>query len=71
MATTQTTQTAEKVSIGQRIFGLHVILLLLLGVAVGFVAKFFAGASSGAYDAHAINAGDTAWVWSEARTWLV
>ncbi len=74
MATTQTTQTSqttEKVSIGQRIFGLHVLLLLLLGVAVGFVAKFFAGASSGAYDAHAINAGDTAWVLSATALVMV
>src|SRR5436305_8780310 len=74
MATTQTTQTSqttEKVSIGQRIFGLHVLLLLLLGAAVGFVAKFFAGASSGAYDVHAINAGDTAWVLSAAALVMV
>src|SRR5881275_1353475 len=56
------TQTTQKISVGQRIFGLHILLLLALGAAVGFASKFFAGASAGEFDAHAINSGDTAWV---------
>lgn len=40
----------------------HSIGLLLIGFALGFASTFFAGASSGEFDAASINAGDTAWV---------
>lgn len=55
---------AEKklVRAGRRSFIVQVIILLLFGLLVGFVSKFFAGASAGAFDAKAINSGDTAWV---------
>ncbi|MEK7107151.1 MAG: ammonium transporter, partial [Patescibacteria group bacterium] len=36
--------------------------LLILGAIVGYGAIFFAGASSGAFDANSINTGDTAWM---------
>lgn len=38
------------------------LLLLALGILVGFASKLFAGASAGTFDTKAINAGDTAWV---------
>lgn len=38
------------------------ILLLILGLGIGFSAKFFAGSSSGTFDPSIISSGDTAWV---------
>lgn len=38
------------------------LLLLILGLAIGFSAKFFAGSSSGSFDPSKISSGDTAWV---------
>jgi Amt family ammonium transporter len=38
---------------------------------VGFASKFFAGASAGEFDVHAINAGDTAWVLSAAALVMI
>ncbi len=40
--------------------------LLVLGALVGYGAIFFAGASSGAFDANSINTGDTAWMLASA-----
>src|ERR1044072_8120150 len=40
----------------------HLIAWLSLGAVVGYLATYFAGASSGAFDASAINSGDTAWM---------
>ena len=40
----------------------HLIVWLGLGVLVGYVAMYFGGASAGAYDASALNSGDTAWM---------
>jgi ammonium transporter, Amt family len=65
------TQTTQKMSVGQRTFGLHILLLLVLGAVVGFASKFFAGASAGEFDVRAINAGDTAWVLSAAALVMV
>src|SRR5436309_15280522 len=65
------TQTTQKMSVGQRTFGLHLLLLLVLGAVVGFASKFFAGASAGEFDVRAINAGDTAWVLSAAALVMV
>ncbi|HZU02528.1 MAG TPA: hypothetical protein VFA10_22865, partial [Ktedonobacteraceae bacterium] len=65
------TQTTQKMSVGQRTFGLHILLLLVLGALVGFASKFFAGASAGEFDVHAINAGDTAWVLSAAALVMI
>src|SRR5436853_6945893 len=65
------TQTTQKMSVGQRTFGLHIPLLLVLGAVVGFASKFFAGASAGEFDVHAINAGDTAWVLSAAALVMI
>jgi Amt family ammonium transporter len=65
------TQTTQKMSVGQRTFGLHILLLLVLGAVVGFASKFFAGASAGEFDVHAINAGDTAWVLSAAALVMI
>lgn len=45
-----------------RTFGLYAVLLLLIGLTVGYATKFFAGTSAGPFDAKAINTGDTAWV---------
>lgn len=40
----------------------HLIAWLALGAVVGYFAQYFAGASAGAFDASAINSGDTAWM---------
>ena len=50
----------------RRPFALYVFILLAIGVAVGVASRLFAGASAGAFDAKAINTGDTAWVLSSA-----
>jgi len=46
----------------QRVFPLFVALLLVIGVVIGYISTYFAGASVGVFDAKAINSGDTAWV---------
>lgn len=38
------------------------LLLLILGLGIGFSSKFFAGASAGVFDPSKISSGDTAWV---------
>ena len=43
-------------------FSLYVIGLLLFGLTVGYAARYFAGASAGAFDPKVVNAGDTGWV---------
>lgn len=43
-------------------FALIVLLTAIIGAAVGYASTWFAGASSGKFDASAINSGDTAWV---------
>lgn len=40
----------------------HLIFWLAVGLVIGYVATFFAGASAGEYDAAAIDSGDTAWM---------
>jgi Amt family ammonium transporter len=40
----------------------HLILWVVIGVAVGYAAVHFAGASAGSYNASDINSGDTAWM---------
>ncbi|HEU5368047.1 MAG TPA: ammonium transporter [Ktedonobacterales bacterium] len=49
-----------------RTFGLHVLLLFLIGGVVGYAATWFGGASAGTYDPKSISAGDTAWVLAAA-----
>lgn len=60
--------TAEQrvVRSSSRSFIIQVIILLVLGILIGIASKFFAGASAGAFDAKAINTGDTAWVMTSA-----
>src|SRR5436305_5448070 len=45
-----------------RTFSVYVVLLLVIGVAIGYASTYFAGASVGLFDAKVINSGDTAWV---------
>ena len=45
-----------------RTFSVYVVLLLVMGVAIGYASTYFAGASVGLFDAKVINSGDTAWV---------
>ena len=45
-----------------RKFSTYVLLLLVIGIVVGFASTYFAGASAGSFDPKAINSGDTAWV---------
>ncbi len=67
MATTEVAPTIYKQPIlHKRTFGLYVLLLFIIGGVAGFAATRFAGASSGAYRASAINPGDTAWVLAAA-----
>ena len=70
MATTSTIPEAASavtaVSAKRRPFAFYVFILLAIGVAVGVASRLFAGASAGAFDAKAINTGDTAWVLSSA-----
>jgi Amt family ammonium transporter len=40
----------------------HLALWVVIGLAIGYAAKSFAGASAGSFDASAINTGDTAWM---------
>jgi Amt family ammonium transporter len=49
-----------------RSFTISIIALLVAGIAFGALSQLFAGASAGAVDTSAINAGDTAWVLSAA-----
>lgn len=57
--------------IHNRTFGLHILLLFLVGGAIGYAATWFGGASAGDYDPKAINAGDTAWVLAAAALVMV
>ena len=45
-----------------KLFLLHSVFWIVLGIVVGYFATFFAGASAGEYDASLISAGDTAWL---------
>jgi Amt family ammonium transporter len=47
-------------------FVLHVLLLLAIGLALGYATTLFGGSSAGIYNAKAINTGDTAWVLTAA-----
>ncbi|GHO99078.1 ammonium transporter [Reticulibacter mediterranei] len=77
MATVDTTQQgstqqeAPKIELAHRSFFLQVIILAVIGLAVGYASTFFAGASSGTFDASKINAGDTAWVLTSAALVMV
>jgi Amt family ammonium transporter len=48
-----------------------ILLLLLIGVAFGFLAKGFFGASAGTFGPKTINTGDTAWVLTAAALVLI
>ncbi len=43
-------------------FLLHVVLWSVIGLVIGYLSVFFAGASAGEYDGALINSGDTAWM---------
>ena len=45
-----------------KLFLIHSVFWIVLGIVVGYAATYFAGASAGGYDASAISAGDTAWM---------
>ncbi|GHO49426.1 ammonium transporter [Ktedonospora formicarum] len=65
MATIETTRPSSASALANprtRFFILHVLLLFVIGLVVGYAATFFAGSSAGNFDAKAINSGDTAWV---------
>ncbi|HEU0027510.1 MAG TPA: ammonium transporter [Ktedonobacterales bacterium] len=47
-------------------FIIYVLVLLAIGAAAGLASRLLAGASAGAFDAGAINTGDTAWVLAAA-----
>lgn len=57
--------------IHNRTFGLYLLLLFMVGGAIGYAATWFGGASAGAYDPKAINAGDTAWMLAAAALVMV
>jgi ammonium transporter, Amt family len=52
-------------------FAIYVVILLAIGMAAGLASYFFAGATAGAFDTRAINAGDTAWVLSAAALVMI
>lgn len=66
MATTEVarplTSESKSAPTRSRFFLASIGVLLVVGVVVGYATTWFAGASAGAYDPAAINAGDTAWV---------
>ena len=67
MTTVETTQKPIEAKPVYRTFIIYAIILLVIGVAVGYVAKYFAGASAEALNAKiVINSGDTAWVLTSA-----
>jgi Amt family ammonium transporter len=68
---TQQQQEAPKIELAHRSFVVQVIVLAVIGLAVGYASTFFAGASSGTFDANKINAGDTAWVLTSAALVMV
>src|SRR5437660_7634795 len=70
MATTETQQSPKNASI-YRTFPIYVIILLVIGVVVGYASKFFAGASAGLFNPNVINSGDTAWVLTSAALVLL
>jgi Amt family ammonium transporter len=61
MATIETQQSPHAAST-YRTFRFYVILLLVIGLVVGYASTAFAGASAGLFDAKVISSGDTAWV---------
>src|SRR5689334_3930670 len=71
MATVETRPVAPSSVSVHRTFIIQAILLLVIGGAVGYAATFFAGASAGAFDAKAINTGDTAWVLASAALVMI
>jgi len=44
----------------------YTMILSVIGVAIGYAATFFAGASAGTFDPATINSGDTAWMLAAA-----
>jgi ammonium transporter, Amt family len=57
----KTQESPEAASIYQT-FAFYVMLLLIIGIVVGFASTYFAGASAGPFNPNTINSGDTAWV---------
>jgi Amt family ammonium transporter len=49
----------------------HSFILLIIGIVVGYIATYFAGASAGAYDPATINSGDTAWMLASAALVMI
>src|ERR1051326_230011 len=58
--------TKQKVTIAQYAAG-----LLIVGIFIGMISKYFAGASAGNFDASKISSGDTAWVLTSAALVLI
>jgi len=52
-------------------FFTHLVIWLGLGAIVGYCSIYFAGASAGAFDASAINSGDTAWMLASAALVMI
>lgn len=72
MTNVEAPSSVEQVSLlKNRRFGLNVLLLFIIGGIFGYASTWFAGASSGAFDAKTISAGDTAWVLSAAALVMV
>ncbi|GHO88660.1 ammonium transporter [Dictyobacter formicarum] len=72
MITTEATPISEKkVATRNRTFIIQLLVLLGLGIIVGYASTFFAGASAGSFDAKAINSGDTAWVLTSAALVMI
>lgn len=65
------TQQVPGLNASHRPFLWQVLVLAIIGLGIGYASTFFAGASSGAVDAKAINTGDTAWVLISAALVMV
>ncbi len=70
-ASGQAAHSPSALSLSRPSFRFYVFGLLAVGALVGVASRAFAGASAGAFDAHSINAGDTAWVLSAAALVMV
>jgi Amt family ammonium transporter len=71
MTTIETEQSPRTAPIIYRRFPIYLIILLVIGIAVGYAATFFAGASAGSFNPKLINSGDTAWVLTSAAMVLL
>lgn len=75
MATTSTTPEALSAAAPagaiRRPFARYLVILLGMGLLIGLASRLFAGASAGAFNAQAINTGDTAWVLASAALVMI